>query len=75
LLDYTTELSYIDAGTVGLRDLGAGDPPIAKSSISVITSNELEFQWANETELARLLTLELREASIFTAANGFESVE
>jgi len=75
LLDYTTSLTYTDAGTVGLRDMGAGLPPIATSSISVISSNELEFPWAFETELARMLTLELRDASIFTAANGFESVE
>lgn len=73
LIDYSETNSYTDAGTaIYMADVTV---PSAVAAISVITTNELQFLWANETELARLLTLELREASIFTAANAFESVE
>ena len=47
------------------------DPLSSASVISVMTTNELEFTWAFETELARILSLELREASIFLSASGF----
>lgn len=69
LFDYATTNSYTDDGTVtALRN---ETPPTATSVISVITTNDLEFAWAYETELARMLHLELREASIFLSASGF----
>jgi hypothetical protein len=69
LYDYTTDVTYLDSGTVTAYRVETA--PAAASHIHVISTNELEFTWAFETELARMLTLELREASIFTAAAGF----
>jgi hypothetical protein len=73
LLDYAIGVSYTDDGTATpLKDLGgAVNPPSAVDSISVITTNDLEFKWMFDTELARMLSLELREASIFTATQQF----
>jgi hypothetical protein len=69
LYDYTTDVTYLDSGTITAYRVETA--PAAASHIHVITTNELEFTWGFETELNRLLHLELREASIFTAAAGF----
>ena len=72
LIDYSVTNSYDDDGSItDALAVRQEDPPSAVSSISVIATNELEFSWAHETELARMLTLELREASIFTPTAGF----
>jgi hypothetical protein len=71
-LDYSLTNSYTDANAIAEI---AGTVPSANASISVITEGELVFDWGHETELARMLTLPLRDASIFTATNGFQSVE
>ena len=70
LLDYTESNSYTDDGSVTALAENVVVPSSA-SEISVVTTNELEFQWLDNTELHRMLTLELREDSIFTQAQQF----
>lgn len=64
LILYTMATSFTDDYTA---EEIAETHPTACSHIHVVTSNDLEFQWGFDTELNRLLTLELREASIFTS--------
>jgi len=71
LLRYVLGTSDTIGGIWANEIYKAATPPVAASHIHVISMNELEYPWAFETELARMLTLELREASIFTAAAGF----
>ena len=72
VLDYTTGTTYTDDGSVtAYKDMGTDDPPVATSHIHVISTNELEFRWDGESEIGRFLSLELREASIFTSAAKF----
>lgn len=69
LLDYTPTNSYTDNGSVTpLRD---ENPPASASTINVVTEESLEFMWGHGTELARLLTLRLRERTIFLSTDGF----
>jgi hypothetical protein len=68
LVDYSLVNSYSDPNNTYRA---AVTPPAAATQIAVITTNTLEFQWGYETELARMLTLELREASIFLPSAGF----
>ena len=67
VLDYTTELTYVDDGTaVPLLDLDAVEPPAAVSTISVVRgSDNLESNWDNDFEGARSYVLPLVEASIW----------
>ena len=80
VLDYTRDTTYVDTGAIdgvtveAWKDLGSSNNnilPTQGTTISVITPNEFVLEWAFDTELGRLLTLELREASIFTRANKF----
>jgi hypothetical protein len=71
-LDYSLTNSYTDANAVAEV---AGTVPSANVSISVITEGTLEFEWGFDTELARMLSLPLREATIFLKEDGFESKE
>jgi hypothetical protein len=81
VLDYTRNTSYVDTGAIdgatveAWKDLASTNDnilPTSGTTISVISSNEFVLEWAFDTELGRLLTLELREASIFTRANKFQ---
>ena len=69
LHDYSETNSYIDDGSQ--TSVKVASALATESRISVISSNELSYEWAHETEIARILTLEVREASIFLSASGF----
>jgi hypothetical protein len=69
LIDYSETNSYTDAGTAIYVD--GATVPSAATHIHVITTNELDFSWGNDTEVVRLLNVDLREASIFTMTDGF----
>jgi hypothetical protein len=76
VVGYSEGLTFTDTGdalSVGAASvyLAAVTPPSANSALSVVTANELEFEWAFETELARMLTMELRASSIFLTAAKF----
>jgi len=72
LIDYSETNSYVDTGSTPLKaNIATADLPGSTEHIHVIATNELEFQWLDNTELHRMLTLELREDSIFTQAQQF----
>ena len=75
LIDYTRDTSYTDDGSItdalALKDLGTDVPPISASVINVITPNEWSLEWRFGTELNRILTLELQEATIFLPTDLF----
>ena len=73
LIDYTTSLQDRDDGSItdadAVQDLGSTSDailPAAADSINMIVPDDLVFQWGSDTELNRLLTIDGREASIFT---------
>jgi len=72
LIDYTINLSYVDAGTItdalALRDLGHGiDPPAAVDEIHIVrTEDVLNSVWNGDFEGSRGYVLRFDEASIFT---------
>jgi len=76
VVGYSEGLTFTDTGdALGSEAasvyLAAVTPPSANSALSVVTANELEFSWAFETELARMLTMELQASSIFLTAAKF----
>ena len=64
LFAYVYGTSYTD-GDGSYTGLWAETPPVAAASIGVATEDTLEFQWEFETELNRMLTLNLRESNIY----------
>ena len=76
VVGYSEGTTFIDTGDAlgsGAASvyLAAVTPPAANSALAVVTAGELSFDWANETELARMLTMELRASSIFLKASKF----
>lgn len=75
LIDYTTDITYTDTGVItdalAIRDLGVSVPPSAASTINVVTEGDYILDWTNDTELGRILTVNVRETSIFLKASGF----
>jgi hypothetical protein len=69
IYDYTTTNSYSDTGTA--TALRAETAPTTATAISVIVPDMLGFSWAEGTELARMLSISVRESSIFTSSAGF----
>jgi len=76
VVGYSEGLTFSDSGDalgIGAASvyLASVTPPTANSALAVVTANELEFEWAFETELARMLTMELQASSIFLTAAKF----
>jgi hypothetical protein len=68
LVDYPLTNSYLDTG---LTARAAVTPPASASTINVVVDGDFILEWMYDTELARMLTVHVREASIFLKASGF----
>lgn len=70
LLDYTATTSYSDNAATAIK-AAYTVPSGADEIIVVCPGDELEFQWGFETELNRLLSIDLSESTVFLKSAGF----
>lgn len=70
LLDYSIVNSYTDNGATAL-ETDVTVPADTDEIIVVCPGDELEFQWGFETELNRMLSIDLSESTVFLKADGF----
>ncbi len=69
LVDYTNTNSYTDLGATVFK---AGvTPPSSATTWNIVTDGDFKLEWMFGTELARMLTVQVRVTSIFLKADGF----